>query len=80
MYLTSRLITCFIDGFTFTMNSQSIAYILSGSAHIYWIFWTFKVKCPQYEICEQAGFKNARALHFFSRGKQQYLVEFQKQL
>ena len=37
MFLTSKLITCFIDGFTSTMNSQLIAYLLNGSAHIYWI-------------------------------------------
>ena len=37
MFLTSRLITCFIDGFTSQMKSQSIAYLLNGSEHIYWI-------------------------------------------
>ena len=37
MFLTSKLITCFIDGFTSGMKSQSIAYLLIGSAHIYWI-------------------------------------------
>ena len=36
MFLTSKLITCFIDGFTSGMKSQSIAYLLIGSAHIYW--------------------------------------------
>ena len=35
MFLTSKLIMCFIDGFTSGMKSQSIAYILIGSAHIY---------------------------------------------
>ena len=37
MLLTSKLITCFIEGFTSIMKSQSIAYLLSGSAHIYWV-------------------------------------------
>ena len=37
MCLTSKLTTCFIDSFTLGMKSQSIAYLLSGSAHIYWI-------------------------------------------
>ena len=37
MFLTPKLITCFIDGFTFGMKSQSIAYSVIGSAHIYWI-------------------------------------------
>ena len=37
MSLSSKLITCFIDGFTSKMKSQSIAYLLNGSEHIYWI-------------------------------------------
>ncbi len=37
MFLTSKLVSCFIDGFTSGMKSQSIAYLLLGSAHIYWI-------------------------------------------
>ena len=37
MFKTSKLIMCFIDGFTFGMKSQSIVYLLIGSAHIYWI-------------------------------------------
>ena len=37
IFLTSKLITCFIDGFTLKMKSQSIAYLLNGSEHIYWI-------------------------------------------
>ena len=37
MFLTSKLVTCFIDGFTSGMKSQSIAYLIIGSAHIYWI-------------------------------------------
>ena len=37
MFLTSKLIMCFIDGFTFIMKSQSIANLLIGSAHVYWI-------------------------------------------
>jgi hypothetical protein len=34
MFLISKLITCFIDGFTSGMKSQSIAYLLFGSAHM----------------------------------------------
>ena len=37
IFLTSKLITCFIDGFTLKMKSQSIAYLLNESEHIYWI-------------------------------------------
>ena len=33
--LSSKLITYFINNFTLGMKSQSIAYLLSGSEHIY---------------------------------------------
>ena len=36
MFLTSKLIICCIDGITMGMKSQSITYLLSGRAHIYW--------------------------------------------
>ena len=36
-FLTSKLITCFINGFTLKTNSQSIAYLLNGSEDIHWI-------------------------------------------
>ena len=36
-FLTSKLITCFIGGFTLIMKPQSIAHLLNGSEHIYWI-------------------------------------------
>ena len=37
MFLISKLITCFINGSTSIMKSQSIAYLPIRSAHIYWI-------------------------------------------
>jgi hypothetical protein len=37
IFLTSKLITCFIDNFTLGMKSQSILYLLRGSVHIHWI-------------------------------------------
>ena len=37
IFLTSKLITCFIDGVTSNIKSQSIAYLLNGSERIYWI-------------------------------------------
>ena len=37
MFLTSKLVLCFIDDFTSGMKPRSIAYILIGSAHIDWI-------------------------------------------
>ena len=38
IFLTSKLITCFIGGFTLKMKSKSIAYLLNGSEQIYWIW------------------------------------------
>jgi hypothetical protein len=40
MFLTSKLITCFIEGFTSKRKSQSNAYLLNGSEHIYIGVWT----------------------------------------
>ena len=37
VFLTSKLIRGFIDGFSLRTKSQSIAYLLRGSEHIYWI-------------------------------------------
>jgi len=37
MFFTSKLIICFIDGFTSKVKYQLIAYSLNGSEHIYWI-------------------------------------------
>ena len=37
IFLTSKIITCFIDGFTSKMKFQIIAHLLNGSEHIYWI-------------------------------------------
>ena len=37
IFLTSKLFSCFTDGFPLIMNSQSIAYLLNESEHIYWI-------------------------------------------
>ena len=34
---TSKLMICFIDGFTSKRKSQPIAYLVNGSEHIYWI-------------------------------------------
>ena len=37
LFLISKLITCFIDGFASKVKSQSIAYLLKGIEHVYWI-------------------------------------------
>ena len=67
MFLTSKLVSCFVDGFTSRMKSQSIAYLLLGSAHIDWIL-DLEGKCTQVGICSQMAFKNARAMFFLKLG------------
>lgn len=38
IFLTSKyIVTCYIDGFTLTIQSQSNAYLLNGSEQIHWI-------------------------------------------
>ena len=37
LYLVSKLITCFIGDFNSKTKSQSVASLLNGSEHIYWI-------------------------------------------
>ena len=65
IFLTFKSITCFIDGFTSKIKSQSIAYLLNGSEHIYWILSLEDEMHSQYGLYEQAAFKNARAILFF---------------
>ena len=67
IFLTSKLITFLIDGFTFRNEIPLNGYLLGGSAHIYIGYATLKVKCTQYGICSQAAFKNARAFFFCFR-------------
>jgi hypothetical protein len=45
MFLTSKLITCFIDGFTSNREFQSIVHLLNMNWNIYIGFWTSKMKC-----------------------------------
>ena len=59
--LTSKLIICFIDGFTLKIKSQSIAYLLNGSEHIHWIL---DLESEVYSIWDLAAFKNARIMVF----------------
>ena len=37
IFLTFKMITCSIGGFTLKMKSQSNAYLVNESEHIYWI-------------------------------------------
>ena len=43
-------------------------FIYQLEVHIYIGFKTLKVKCIQYGICDQAAFKNARAIFFSKLG------------
>ena len=56
MFLTSKLIACFIDGFTSKRKFQSIVHLLNMNWNIYIGFWTLKMKCTQYGLYEQAAF------------------------
>ena len=67
MFLTSKLITCSIDGFTLKMKSSELL-IYSREVNIYIGFETLKMKCTQYEICGQVAFKNASTLVFSNSG------------
>ena len=50
MFLTSKLVSCFVDGFNSIMKSRSIAHLLLGIYYIYIGFQSFKVKSTQYGI------------------------------
>ena len=50
IFLTSKLLTCFISGFTLKMKFQPIAYY-SMEMNIFIGFGILKVKCTQYGIC-----------------------------
>ena len=41
IFFTFKLFTWYIGGFTLKIKSQSIAYLLNGSEHMYWI-WDLK--------------------------------------
>ena len=47
--LTSKLVTCFIGGFTWKWNPSQL-FIYSMEVNMYIGFWTLKVKCTQYGI------------------------------
>jgi hypothetical protein len=48
IFLTSKLITRFIDNFSLGMKSQSIANLLRGSERLYWILDLEGEKCTRY--------------------------------
>ena len=51
IFMTSKLIACFIDGSLWKWNPYKLL-IYSMEVKIYIGFWTLKVKCSQYGICE----------------------------
>ena len=63
IFLTSKLITCFIGGFTLKMKFSQL-FIYSMEVNIYVGFETLKMKCTQYGICGLVAFKNARTIIF----------------
>ena len=79
MFLTSTLIACFINHFTFKMESQSIAYLLIGSNHIY---WNLDLGGKMHSIWDlwTNGLQECNISDFFEvgRGGQQFSVGFRK--
>ena len=51
IFLTFKIITCFIDNCTLKMKFQSTAYLLNEKEHIYWILDLEDMKRTQHEIC-----------------------------
>src|SRR5450631_3000617 len=65
--LTSKLITCFLGGFTLKMKSSQLL-IYSMEVNIYIGFETLRMKCTQYGICGQVAFNNASTIVFSKSG------------
>ena len=65
--LSFTLMTCFMDGFTLGMKSQSIAYLLSGSKRIYWILGLEVEVHWIWGFVDWVALKNARTTLFESR-------------
>ena len=65
----SKLITYFINNLTLGMTSQSIAYLLSGSEHIYvYIYiglWALKLMCTQYGFYGLGNLEECKENLFF---------------
>ena len=79
MFLISKLIACFINGFTFGMKSQSIAWLPIGSAHIYWIL-DLEGKVHSIWDLSSSGLQECKGHIFFEVGRdgQHVLVGFEK--
>ena len=78
IYLTSKLITCFIGGLTLKMKCQSIAYLLNG-VNIYIRFGNLKMKCTEYGIVDKWSSRMQGQWFFQSQADGQwFLVGSQK--
>ena len=65
MFLTSKLIICYIDGFI-PKRHPNLLIIHSMKVNIYIETWTLKMKCTQYtRLYRQAVSQNARAILYF---------------
>ena len=60
MNMTSKLMTCFMNNFTSKKESQSIAYLLNGSGHIYWILDLDTMSSALNMLYGQAAFRTPR--------------------
>ena len=67
IFVTSKLIACFIDGFTSKKISRLIAYLLHGNEHIY---WTLDLEGEVHSRGDFwiSAFKNARTMVFSKSG------------
>ena len=52
IFLTSKLITCFIGGFTIDNETPVNCSFTQRQMNTYIRFWTLRAKCTQYGICE----------------------------
>ena len=68
IFLTFKLITCYIGGFTLKMKSQSIAYLLNESEHIY---WTLDLEGEVHSIWDSwtSGLQECKGNGFFEVGR-----------
>ena len=68
IFLTLKLITCFIGGFILKVKSSQLL-IYSMEVNIYIEFETLKMKCTQYGICGEVALKNASIIVFSKSGR-----------
>ena len=80
IFLTSKLITCFIGSFTLKMKSKSIVYLLNGSEHMYWT-WDFEDEVQSIWDFWISDIQECKDNDFFEVGRaggQQFSVGFKK--